>query len=134
MGLALKRLRKEKENKWTQQKIKQVGFNSPCIFLICLGMLPCKFVSHKELQHEFNHTVLLCCDEVLHCIIGLLVCVAKWKIQCWNAFSDTSETVKPQNFSPNPPAVLSLASWANHPLAQICLISTLMLLPIWIAS
>ena len=82
-GLALKGLRKEKENKSTSQKIKQVGFNSPLIRFnlhiskVCLTMLPCKFVLHKELQHEFNHTVLLCCDELLHCIIGLLVCVAK---------------------------------------------------------
>ena len=68
------------------REIKQVGFNLPSIFLVCFCVLPCKFVLHKELRCGLNHTVLLCWDEALHCIVSLLVCVAKWKIKCWKCF------------------------------------------------
>ena len=83
-----------------------MGFNSPVIFLICLCVLACKFVSHKELRREFNHTVLLCWDEVSHCIIGLLVCAAKWKIECWKCFLRNRKTPKLFGALPQNPPVL----------------------------
>ena len=95
----------------------------PHIFLIC--MLPCTFISHKELRHEFNHTIWLCWDEVLHGITGLLVYVAKWKIKWCKCFLKHFRNRKtPKKFCALPQTLPGLYSWtllvgSQHPLPNL---------------